>query len=256
MGLIGILAGLGVLVWLSFRGWSVLVLAPIAALIAAVAASEPLLANWTMTFMGSAAGFILQFFPLFLLGAVFGKLMDDSGSVTAIAGFMIEKLGPQRAILAVVLAGALVTYGGVSLFVAFFVLVPMAQALFRDARHSEPPDARRRRARHVDVHDVRAAGNAGHPERDSDAVLRDHAVRRARPRHHRVGDHAGLRPVVAGARGKIGARAGEGFGLPAPAAALMRATTNRRFASARPPRAVSIRRKSRMASQASPRRTW
>jgi H+/gluconate symporter-like permease len=83
--------------------------------------------------MGSAAGFILQFFPLFLLGAVFGKLMDDSGSVTAIARFMTEKLGPRRAILAVVLAGALVTYGGVSLFVAFFVLVPMAQALFRAA---------------------------------------------------------------------------------------------------------------------------
>jgi H+/gluconate symporter-like permease len=133
MGLIGILLGLGVLVWLSFRGWSVLVLAPAAALIVALAASEPLLANWTMTFMGSAAGFILQFFPLFLLGAVFGKLMDDSGSVTAIARFMTEKLGPRRAILAVVLAGTLVTYGGVSLFVAFFVLVPMAQALFRTA---------------------------------------------------------------------------------------------------------------------------
>ena len=133
MGLGGILLGLGVLVWLSFRGWSVLVLAPVAALIAALAAREPLLANWTVTFMGSAAGFILQFFPLFLLGAVFGKLMDDSGSVTAIARFMTEKLGPRRAILAVVLAGALVTYGGVSLFVAFFVLVPMAQALFRAA---------------------------------------------------------------------------------------------------------------------------
>ncbi len=133
MGLIGILLGLGALVWLSFRGWSVLVLAPAAALIVALAASEPLLANWTMTFMGSAAGFILQFFPLFLLGAVFGKLMDDSGSVTAIARFMTERLGPQRAILAVVLAGTLVTYGGVSLFVAFFVLVPMAQALFRTA---------------------------------------------------------------------------------------------------------------------------
>ena len=133
MGLIGILLGLGALVWLSFRGWSVLVLAPVAALIVALAAREPLLAHWTMTFMGSAAGFILQFFPLFLLGAVFGKLMDDSGSVTAIANFMTEKLGPRRAILAVVLAGALVTYGGVSLFVAFFVLVPMAQALFRAA---------------------------------------------------------------------------------------------------------------------------
>jgi H+/gluconate symporter-like permease len=133
MGLLGILSGLGVLVWFSFRGWSVLVLAPAAALIAALASQEPLLAHWTMTFMGSAAGFLLQFFPLFLLGAIFGKLMDDSGSVSAIARFMTEKLGPKRAILAVVLAGALVTYGGVSLFVAFFVLAPMAQALFRAA---------------------------------------------------------------------------------------------------------------------------
>ena len=133
VGLLGILLGLGGLVWLSFRGWSVLVLAPAAALVAALAAGEPLLASWTIIFMGAAAGFILQFFPLFLLGAVFGKLMDDSGSVTAIARFMTEKLGPQRAVLAVVLAGTFVTYGGVSLFVAFFVLVPMGQALFRTA---------------------------------------------------------------------------------------------------------------------------
>jgi H+/gluconate symporter-like permease len=133
LGLVGILVGLGVLVWLSFRGWSVLVLAPVAAMIAAAAAQEPLLANWTITFMGAAAGFILQFFPLFLLGAIFGKLMEDSGSVAAISRFMTDRLGAQRAILAVVLAGALVTYGGVSLFVAFFVLVPMGQALFRAA---------------------------------------------------------------------------------------------------------------------------
>jgi H+/gluconate symporter-like permease len=133
MGFVGILLGLGLLVWLAFRGWSVLLLAPIAALIAAAFAGEPLLAHWTQTFMGSAAGFVAQFFPLFLLGAVFGKLMDDTGSVTAIADFMTEKLGQKRAVLAVVLAGALVTYGGVSLFVAFFVLAPMAQALFRAA---------------------------------------------------------------------------------------------------------------------------
>src|SRR5262245_13029407 len=133
MGLIGILLGLGFLIWLAYRGWSVLLLAPAAALIAAAAAREPLLAHWTQTFMGSAAGFLAPFFPLFLLGALFGKLMEDSGSVEAIAHFMTDRLGPQRAVLAVVLAGALVTYGGVSLFVAFFVLAPMAQALFRTA---------------------------------------------------------------------------------------------------------------------------
>src|SRR6476619_3860599 len=132
-GLLGILIGLGLLIAFAFRGWSVLLLAPIAALIAALFSREPLLAHWTQTFMVSAAGFLAQFFPLFLLGALFGKLMEDSGSVAAIANFMTERLGPQRAVLAVVLAGALVTYGGVSLFVAFFVLAPMAQELFRAA---------------------------------------------------------------------------------------------------------------------------
>ncbi len=134
MGLLGILVGLGLLIALAFRGWSILLLAPLAALIAAAFAGEPLLASWTQTFMRSAAGFIAQFFPLFLLGALFGKLMDDSGSVSSIAQFMTEKLGPQRAMLAVVLAGAIVTYGGVSLFVAFFVLAPMGLALFRASR--------------------------------------------------------------------------------------------------------------------------
>ena len=133
MGLVGILIALGLLIWLSFRGWSVLLLAPAVAIIAAAFAGEPLLAHWTQTFMGGAGKFIAKFFPIFLLGALFGKLMDDSGSVRAIAHFMSDKLGHRRAILAVVLAGALVTYGGVSLFVAFFVLAPMARELFRAA---------------------------------------------------------------------------------------------------------------------------
>src|SRR3954451_5389443 len=133
MGLIGTLLGLALLIWLALRGWSVLLLAPAAALLAAAFAGEPLLASWTQTFMFSAATFLAQFFPLFLLGALFGKLMDDSGSVSASADFLRERLGERRALLALVLAGAMVTYGGVSLFVAFFVLVPMAQELFRAA---------------------------------------------------------------------------------------------------------------------------
>lgn len=134
MGLIGILLALVLLIWLAYRGWSVLLLAPVAALLAATISGEPLLAHWTQTFMGAGAGFIGQFFPLFLLGAVFGKLMEDSGSVRAIADLLTRTLGPGRAILAVVLAGAALTYGGVSLFVALFVLAPMAEALFRRAR--------------------------------------------------------------------------------------------------------------------------
>ena len=65
MGLVGILAGLELLIWIAYRGWSVLLLTPVAAMLAAAFALEPLLANWTPTFMSGAAGFIAQFFPVF-----------------------------------------------------------------------------------------------------------------------------------------------------------------------------------------------
>jgi H+/gluconate symporter-like permease len=133
VGLLGILLSLALLIWFAYRGWSVLLLTPAAALLAAAVSGEPLLAHWTQTFMSSAARFVAQFFPLFLLGAVFGKLMDDSGSVSAIARWMTDRLGTRRAMLSVVLAGTLVTYGGVNMFVAFFVLVPMALAMFEAA---------------------------------------------------------------------------------------------------------------------------
>jgi H+/gluconate symporter-like permease len=86
LGLVGILIGLGLLIWLAYRGWSVLFLAPLAAMVTALLSGEPLLAHWTQTFMGSAAGFFGQFFPLFLLGALFGKLMEDSARVCHWAG--------------------------------------------------------------------------------------------------------------------------------------------------------------------------
>ena len=93
MGLLGILLALALLIGMAYRGWSVLLLAPAAALVAAGVAGEPVLAHWTQTFMPAAAGFLAQFFPIFLLGALFGKLMDDSGSVRAISAFMAEKWG-------------------------------------------------------------------------------------------------------------------------------------------------------------------
>src|SRR6478672_8611464 len=115
MGMLGILVALGVLTWLAYRGWSILLLAPICALIAALLAGEPVLASWTQTFMANAAGFVSQFWPIFLLGALFGKLMEASGSVEVIAAWLVGRLGERRAVLAIVLAGAFVTYGGVSL---------------------------------------------------------------------------------------------------------------------------------------------
>lgn len=131
--LFGILIALGLLIFLAFRGFTLLLAAPAAAITAAAFSGEPILAKWTLTFMEGTGRFIINFFPLFLLGGVFGKLMDDSGAALSIARTITERLGEKRAVMAVVLACALLTYGGVSLFVVAFAVFPVASALFRQA---------------------------------------------------------------------------------------------------------------------------
>ncbi|MBB3896678.1 GntP family permease [Roseococcus suduntuyensis] len=133
IGLAGVLLALGLLIFLAYRGISVLLLAPAMALLAAIFAGAPLLGLYTQVFMTSAGGFVISFFPLFLLGAIFGRLMDDSGAARAIAQGLVARLGGGQAILAVVLACAILTYGGVSLFVVAFAIYPIAASLFREA---------------------------------------------------------------------------------------------------------------------------
>lgn len=70
-GLFGIVLSLGLLMWLAYRGWSVILLSPAAALLVALISSEPLLAHWTSTFMGGTAGSVARWFRLFLLGGIF-----------------------------------------------------------------------------------------------------------------------------------------------------------------------------------------
>ncbi|SHJ59020.1 GntP family permease [Paramaledivibacter caminithermalis] len=133
LGVIGIIISLGLLMYLAYRGITVLILAPILAMLAAVFSGDiPLLASYTEVFMKSFAGYAKAYFPLFLLGAIFGKVMDASGAAKSIAHFIAEKLGKDKAILAVVLSCAILTYGGVSLFVVAFAVYPVAAALFRE----------------------------------------------------------------------------------------------------------------------------
>ena len=128
----GILLSLALLMFLAYRGISVLVLAPLMALLAVLFSPEaPLLASYTQVFMQALGGFVALFFPLFLLGAIFGKLMEDSGAARVIASRIVDWLGAGRAVLAIVLACAVLTYGGVSLFVVAFAVYPIAVELFR-----------------------------------------------------------------------------------------------------------------------------
>jgi H+/gluconate symporter-like permease len=134
MGIFGILLSLLLLMYLAYRGLSVIVLAPILALMAAlVAGGMPLLATYTQVFMTAFGSFVVSYFPIFLLGSVFGQLMDVSGSAHRIADTLFKKFGKKHSILAVVLACGILTYGGVSVFVVVFAVFPLADAIFRAA---------------------------------------------------------------------------------------------------------------------------
>lgn len=133
LGLLGIFVSLILLITLAYRGVSVIIAAPLAALSAMLFAGVPLLATYTEIFMPALGGFIATYFPMFLSGAIFGRLMTVSGYASDLAQLIVRWLGPQRAILATVVTSALLTYGGISAFVAVFVVFPLARELFRAA---------------------------------------------------------------------------------------------------------------------------
>lgn len=132
---LAIILSLFLLMYFAYRGYSVLVLAPLMAILAVTLSGDFLssLPIYTTVFMKALSGFLLKFFPIFLLGAVFGQLIADSGAATAIARTVVDKLGADKAILAVVLVCAILTYGGVSLFVVAFAIYPIAKDLFQAA---------------------------------------------------------------------------------------------------------------------------
>jgi H+/gluconate symporter-like permease len=128
-----IVFSLALLIAIAYRGLPVIIFAPICAMLAVGLSGRAVLPSYTDLFMKSAAGYIQSFFPLFLLGAVFGKLMESSGAAATIATAIANSLGPRHSIVAVVLACGVLTYGGVSLFVVAFAVYPLAAALFREA---------------------------------------------------------------------------------------------------------------------------
>ena len=133
MDVIGIVLSLFGLMYMAYMGFSVILFAPVFALLAAFLQGLPVMPSYTELFMAKAVVYVKAFFPIFMLGAVFGKVMEDSLLAKGISRSIIQKLGHKRAMLAVVLSCAILTYGGVSLFVVVFAVYPFAAALFKEA---------------------------------------------------------------------------------------------------------------------------
>ncbi len=134
MAFVIVLAALCFLMLVAYRGHSVILFAPVAAMGAVLLTDPALVAPvFTGLFMEKMVGFLKLYFPVFLLGALFGKLIEMSGFSRAIVAASIRLVGRSRAMLSIVLVCALLTYGGVSLFVVVFAVYPFAAELFRQA---------------------------------------------------------------------------------------------------------------------------
>lgn len=134
MSFLIVLGALVFLMLVAYRGYSVILFAPVAALGAVLLTDPTLVAPmFTGLFMDKMVGFLKLYFPVFLLGAIFGKLIEVSGFSKSIVAAVIRLFGPERAMLSIVVVCAVLTYGGVSLFVVVFAVYPFAAELFRQS---------------------------------------------------------------------------------------------------------------------------
>ena len=136
LSVVGLIGGLLLLIFLTIRGMNLFIAAPLCALIVGLTNGLPVFigdGNFVNAYMAGFSGFIASWFFMFLLGSLFGKFMEDSGAADAVARWIVDRIGMKHAVLAVVLACAILTYGGVSVFVVAFSVYPMALSLFKDA---------------------------------------------------------------------------------------------------------------------------
>lgn len=131
--LLGILAAFVLLGYMCMKGWSVYISAPLCAIIIALTSGMGALSAITESFLPGTGNYLAQWFGLFMLGALFGKIMETSGAAASIAHSVTKLIGARNACIAVILATSLMTYGGISLFVVVFVMYPFAVSLFQDA---------------------------------------------------------------------------------------------------------------------------
>lgn len=139
MSVLILLIALGLLMFGAYRGVSVILAAPVCALLAVgfTLGPQALFPVFSGVFMEAMVRFVAQYLPVFLLGALFGKLMELTGAAASISSWIVNVLGERHTIGAVVLACAILTYGGVSLFVVAFAVYPFAKALFKQAKIAE-----------------------------------------------------------------------------------------------------------------------
>lgn len=138
LGSIGIILGIVAIIYFSLKGIHITIAAPIATLIVVLLNNmdvvTSMLGREKNDFMGALGGYIMSFFAIFLLGSILAKFMEESGATISIADYILNKFGsqhPYRVLVAIFVVSMILTYGGISLFVVMFAVIPLARTLFK-----------------------------------------------------------------------------------------------------------------------------
>lgn len=137
IGTIGLALAIIIIITLSFKGLNMVIAAPLSALIIIISNHMALfdsLIGQEHSYMSGLAGFLIKNFAIFLMGSILGQFMDKSGATISISETLLKKIGvesPYRVLVALTLIGALLTFGGISIFVVFFTLIPLARPIFK-----------------------------------------------------------------------------------------------------------------------------
>ncbi|MCR5665249.1 MAG: GntP family permease [Eubacterium sp.] len=140
LSLVGIFVGLALMILLAYKGHSIIWVAPLCAFVvvlfscaAGLGEDRTLLSAYTVDYMQGVGEYFISWFPTFLLGAIYGKVMDVTGAARSLAQVIVKLVGTKMAVLAVLIPCMLLTYGGVSLFVVVFIMYPMGYEIYKAA---------------------------------------------------------------------------------------------------------------------------
>jgi H+/gluconate symporter-like permease len=138
LGSLGVLLGVAAIIYFSLKEINIIIAAPLATVIVVLLNQmdvvTSLLGNQPNNYMGALSTYILNYFAIFLLGSILAKLMEASNATVSIADFILQKVGydnPYRVLVAIFIISAILTYGGISLFVVMFAVLPLAKSLFK-----------------------------------------------------------------------------------------------------------------------------
>lgn len=141
IGLIGILIGIVVLNWLSFKGWSMCYIAVLAALIVAVFNLMNPQGAYVEVFMSGAANILITLYPILLTGSLFAAVFTMSGAPITIAKGLLHlfaRNGMQGTRGCWVVPGvsivffALMVFGGVDPMAVQIAILPVIISLLRE----------------------------------------------------------------------------------------------------------------------------